>query len=252
MSRETKNYFIAGAALLVLVAIYAFVKLPELAGKRHRELAELREITVTIPEGFSVKQIGEVLEGAGLFSRDEFIKIAQKEEGYLFPDTYRFFKKSRPEDIIAKMKRNFEAKFSPEVLDEIKDSGLGFEEIIIMASLLEEEVKSTEDRKIVAGILWKRLDQGIGLNVDATLTYVLGKASRELTQDDLKIDFSYNTYRYRGLPPTPISNPGMDTIFAALRPTKSPHFYYLTDKEGRAHYAATLEGHSLNKRKYLR
>lgn len=242
LSQDFKKYFIVAAIGLVFILVYALIKLPEIAGRRHRELAESREITVTIPEGLSVKQIGEILENAKLFSKDEFIKIAQKDEGYLFPDTYRFYKDAKPEDVVNKMKDNFNKKVMPDIP----------RDVIIMASLLEEEVRSTEDRKIVAGILWKRLDQGIGLNVDSALTYILGRASHELTVEDLKYDSPYNTYRYRGLPPAPISNPGLDAISSAANPEQSRYFYYLTDKDSAVRYAVTLEEHALNKRKYLR
>lgn len=243
---ENKNYLnrylIYGAIIAVLALVYVFIKLPEFAGRRQKELAESREVAVTIPEGFNIRQIGEAFEKLGIFSKDEFVKAAQKEEGYLFPDTYRFYRDAKPEDVIKKMRENFDKKVAPDVS----------RDVIIMASLLEEEVKSAEDRKIVAGILWKRLERGMGLNVDAALTYILGKASHELTSEDLKYDSPYNTYKYRGFPPTPISNPGLDTILAALNPTPSPYFYYLTDKEGSVHYAATLEEHALNKWKFLR
>ena len=252
MSGKLKAALIWFSLGLLLIFIYAFIKLPEIAGRRHRELAESREVTATIPEGLSVRQIGEILENAELFTKEEFIKIAQKEEGYLFPDTYRFYKDAEPEDIIARMKENFNKKITPDILEEIRKFKKELSEIIIMASILEEEVSAAEDRKIVAGILWKRLDRGIGLNVDAALTYILGRASHELTVSDLKYDSPYNTYRYRGLPPAPISNPGLEAIFAATRPAASPYFYYLTDKEGTMHYAKTLEEHALNKRKYLR
>ena len=245
-------FFIWLSLGLLLVFIYAFIKLPEFAGRRHKELAESREITVTIPEGLAVKQIGEILENAKLFSQEDFTKIAQKEEGYLFPDTYRFYKDAKPEDIVLRMKENFNKKVTPEILKEVENSKRTLREVIIMASILEEEVSAAEDRKIVAGILWKRLDGGMGLNVDAALTYILGRASHELTVDDLKYDSPYNTYRYRGFPPTPISNPGLDTISAATNPMPSKYFYYLTDKDGKTRYAVTLEEHALNKRKYLR
>lgn len=252
MNPDLKKYFIVAAIGLVFVFIYALIKLPEIAGRRHKELAESREVNVTIPEGLSVKQIGEILENAKLFSKDEFIKIAQKEEGYLFPDTYRFYKDAKPEDVVLKMKENFNKKITSEILSEIQKTNRALSEVVVMASMLEEEVRSTEDRKIVAGILWKRLDQEMGLNVDAALTYILGRASNELTLGDLKYDSPYNTYRYRGLPPTPISNPGLDAISAAANPEQSRYFYYLTDKDGAVHYAVTLEEHALNKRKYLR
>ncbi len=253
---ENKNYLnkylILALAAAALVLFYVFVKLPEFAGRKNRELAEAREIVVTIPEGYNVRQIGETFEKLGIFSKEDFLKIAQKEEGYLFPDTYRFYKNAKSEDVISKMKENFNKKIMPEILEEIKKQNKTLKEVIIMASLLEEEVSAAEDRKLVSGILWKRLDFGMGLNVDAALTYVLGKTSHELTAEDLKLDSEYNTYRYRGLPPWPISNPGLDAILAALRPSPSPYLYYLTGKDGRTYYAKTLEEHALNKFKYLR
>lgn len=242
-NKNDLNKILIWAAIIALfVLVYVFIKLPEFAERRQRELASSREVAVTIPEGFSVRQIGETFEKLGIFSKEDFVKTAQNEEGYLFPDTYRFYKTAKPEDIVKRMKDNFSKKVAPDVS----------RDVIILASLLEEEVKSTEDRKVVAGILLKRLKLGMGLNVDAALTYVLGKASNELTAEDLKYDSLYNTYKYRGLPPGPISNPGLDAISAALNPAPSPYFYYLTDKEGKTHYAATLEEHALNKRKYLR
>jgi len=252
MQQTFKAKLIWAGIGLAFFAIYILIKLPDIVGIKERELKESREVTVTIPEGLSIKQIGEILENAKLFPKDAFVKIAQKEEGYLFPDTYRFYKNAKPEDAVVKMKENFNKKVTADILEEIKKSKRTLREVVIMASILEEEVKSTEDRKIVAGILWKRLDRGMGLNVDAALTYILGRASHDLTIDDLKFDSPYNTYRYRGLPPTPISNPGLDAILAAASSTPSKYFYYLTDKEGAVHYAKTLEEHALNKFKYLR
>src|SRR3972149_4556399 len=251
---ENKNYLnkylIWTAVAAALVLLYVFIKLPEWAGPRVEPAS--REITITIPEGFNVRQIGDVFEKLGIFSKEDFVAAAQKEEGYLFPDTYRFYKAAEPQDVIERMKANFGKKITPEILAEIKKNKKTLSDVVIVASLLEEEVGAAEDRKIVAGILWKRLERKMGLNVDAALTYVLGKASHELTAEDLKYDSPYNTYRYRGLPPTPISNPGLDTILATLRPEPSPYFYYLTGKDGLTYYAKTLEEHALNKFKYLR
>lgn len=236
----------------IVLVIYFFAKLPGFVKNREKEVKESQEITVTIPEGLNARQIGDLLKKNGLFDGDKFVSAAEKEEGFLFPDTYRFYKDAKPADVISKMEENFDKKITPEILAEISAQKKSLKDIIIMASILEEEVKSTEDRKIVAGILWKRIDRRMGLNVDAALTYVLGKTSAELTAGDLKYDSPYNTYLYRGLPPTPISNPGLDTIKAATNPIASKYFYYLTDKEGAVHYAVTLEEHALNKFKYLR
>jgi UPF0755 protein len=220
--------------------------------RKEKEITESREITITIPEGMNVRQIAEVFETNKLFEADTFINLAEKDEGYLFPDTYRFYKDSTPEIIISKMKSNFDKKITSDILNEQTAVKKDLKDIVAMASILEEEVKSTEERKIVAGILWKRLSLNMGLNVDSSLTYILGKTSAELTEQDLKNKSAYNTYVHRGLPPTPISNPGLDAILSALHPTTTKYFYYLTGNDGATHYAMTLEEHALNKRKFLR
>lgn len=243
-------------SVFILLAVLGFVILSffvdEFSRRRGKEITESREITVVIPEGLNNRQIGEIFENNKLFLVEEFIKIAGKDEGFLFPDTYRFYKDATPEQVILKMKANFNIKVTDDILDEIAGQKKTLKEIITMASILEEEVKSTEDRKIVAGILWKRMSLNIALNVDSALTYVLGKTSAELTESDLKNKSLYNTYVHRGLPPTPISNPGLDAILAALHPTGTKYFYYLTGKDGTTRYAVSLEDHALNKRLYLR
>jgi len=176
-------------------------------------------VRVTVPEGFNIRQIAERLEEAGLFPAEEFIKLAQSEEGYLFPDTYEFYGHTRPEEVIFKMKENFLKKASEVSPD-----------AVIMASLLEEEAAQTEDRKIISGILWKRLGAEFPLQVDA----------------------EPGTYEYLGFPPSPITNPGLDAIDAALHPASSPYWYYLSDKEGNTHYAKTFEEHKANRLKYLK
>src|SRR3990167_9683105 len=244
---ENKNYLnrylIWTAVIAAFILLYVLTNVPEIVGRKNRELVASREIAVTIPEGFNVGQIGETFEKLGIFSKNVFVSAAQSQEGYLFPDTYRFYKDAKPEDVIKKMRDHFDKKITPEILDQIKLKHKTLRDIIIMASILEEEVKSAEDRKIVAGILWKRLDLDMALNVDSALTYIFGKASAELTESDLKIDSRYNTYRYRALPPTPLSNPGTDAVSAAMNPTKTKYFYYLTGKDGKTYYAATLDGH---------
>ena len=206
-------------------------------------IPEPEEITLTIPEGYTARQMGELFEKSELFLKDEFLAIAQKEEGYLFPDTYRFFKKTTPEKVIEKMKKNFEEK--------TRDLSISHE-IIIMASIIEKEVRGQEDRKIISGILWRRIKEGIGLQVDASLNYILGKTSAKLTADDLKVDSQYNTYKYRGLPVGPIGNPGLNAILAALNPSKSPYLFYLSDKDGVTRFAKNFEEHKANKLRYLR
>jgi UPF0755 protein len=216
------------------------------------EIVPLKLIRITIPEGFNVRQIGSRLEEAGLFRAEEFTKVALKEEGFLFPDTYEFYAETTPESVISKMKKNFEVKVDSDILAEAKRQGRSLREIVIMASLLEEEAASDKDWKIIAGILWKRIEERMPLAVDAALTYVTGRASSKLTDDDLALDSPYNTYKYNGLPAGPISNPGLGAMDAALNPTPSAYWFYLSDSKGVIHYAKTFEEHKLNKIRYLR
>ena len=121
-----------------------------------------------------------------------------------------------------------------------------------MASILEKEAYLTEDKKIIADILWRRLKEEMPLQVDAALQYITDRNTFELTKDDLKIDSPYNTYRYKGLPPTPISNPGLDSIKAAIFVEPNSYWYYLSDKNGKLYYSETFKEHKLKKAEYLK
>ncbi|MFA5987372.1 MAG: endolytic transglycosylase MltG [Candidatus Paceibacterota bacterium] len=209
-------------------------------------------VKVTFPEGTNISEMADLLDGRILnFDKKKFEDMAKAKEGYLFPDTYFFSSVASPDNVIAAMEENFENKMES-VKNDIVASGHSGEDVLIMASILEEEGKTTESRKVISGILWKRLSAGMALQVDATLGYVLGKGSLNLTVDDLKMKSPYNTYVKRGLPPSPISNPGMDSIMAAIYPTKSPYVYYLSDKDGNIYYAKTFEEHKQNKAQYLK
>ena len=235
-------------------------------------------IKITIPEGFNLAGIAQLFEEHGMFSAEDFYAVAGKPgannsaladfssasdilrekpsgaslEGYLFPDTYFFYKNDLPEGTVRKILENFNEKISEDLRREVRESGKNFYEILTIASLLEEEACEDEDRQIIAGILWKRLEAGMPLQVDATLTYLTGKGSDRLTLDDLQMDSLYNTYRYKGLPKGPISNPGIEAIEAALSPESTPYLFYLSDKDGVIHYARTFEEHKINKAKYIR
>lgn len=206
---------------------------------------------VTFPEGFSNKEMASRLtstfEG---FDTNTFMKLAKEKEGYLFPDTYGFFPDVKPELVIQALSSNFEKKIAP-LRNDIKKSSRSEEEVVIMASIIEKEANGENDRALIAGILWNRIDAGIPLQVDAPFLYLLGKESRELTKKDLAIISPYNTYKNKGLPPSPINNPGLAAIKAAIYPQKSSYFYYLHDKEGNIHYASTFAEHTKNIRKFL-
>jgi UPF0755 protein len=210
----------------------------------------LNTFKATIPEGWSVTQIGEYLKTNLIsFDKSKFIKLAKEKEGYLFPDTYFISPTIKPEDMIKKMTDNFDLKIKS--VTALSTSTKTLKEIIIMASILEEEARTTESRRMVSGILWKRISLGMPLQVDSTFLYINGKTTYELTLEDLKINSPYNTYQYKGLPPGPISNPGLDAINAALNPIKSKYIYFLSSKSGTMHYATTFEEHKKNKELYL-
>jgi UPF0755 protein len=213
---------------------------------------QLTPIKVTIPEGSSTYDIADIVSKkfAG-FDTVKFLELSRSKEGYLFPDTYFLFATVKPDALITILEDNFKTKITP-LLPKIEASGRSLHDVLVLASLLEEEAMTTRDREIVAGIFLKRLSIGMLLQSDAPFKYINGKTSAELTQTDLKIDSPYNTYRYPGLPPTPVSNPGLDSINAALNPASTKYFYFLSDSEGKIHYAATLAEHNKNVRKYLR
>lgn len=205
---------------------------------------------ITILEGWSIMEMAEYLEKSiKNFSKEEFIKIAKNKEGYLFPDTYFVGDSARPRTLINIMSDTFESRIKS--LPEIATSTYTLNEIITMASILEGEAHTTRDRQIISGILWKRLEVGMPLQVDATFAYINGKGTFDLTLKDLKIDSPYNTYKYKGLPPTPINNPGLDAIFAALNPIQSKYLYFLTGHDGKMYYAKTFTEHKRNKLLHL-
>jgi UPF0755 protein len=136
--------------------------------------------------------------------------------------------------------------------DDIATSTRKFADIVTMASIVEREATSMNDRQIIAGILWKRIDMKYPLQVDPPFYYTLGKDSREITLKDLAADSPYNLYRHTGLSPTPISNPGLDSIYATLHPVKSPYMFYLSDRSGVMHYGKTYDDHLVNKEKYIK
>lgn len=207
---------------------------------------------VTVREGLSVFEIAAVIEDKiENFDPAVFLAEAREEEGYLFPDTYFFVPGTDEDDMIKTMRDTFDEKIAP-FEEQVADSGNTLHEIITMASIIEKEAYNSDERRMISGILWKRIDEGMRLQVDATFNYVNGKNTFELTTADLVSTSSpYNTYAFDGLPPGPIANPGLDSIEAALEPEESPYYYYLHGLDGEIRYAETLEGHRQNRRLYL-
>lgn len=221
-------------------------------------------VMVTIPEGYTLGQIAELMEAKEIAAKDEFIKLASdfppdyefskyrpighSLEGFLFPDTYRLIKGDATSAVQA-MLDNFGVKFKNEIKDTLGDRDLY--PILIVASMVEREAKTQEDREQIAAVLFNRLGAGMRLDVDATVRYITGNWKDPITRADLASDSPYNTRRFVGLPPGPICNPGLAAIKAALNPPASDYYYYLTDFEGITHYAQTLTEHNQNKLKYL-
>lgn len=256
-------------------------------------------VKVTIPEGYSTKDMAKILPSKLVdIKAEDFILLATPFEGYLFPDTYFFYPYATSSDVVGLLNRTFEKKiaslenefnanFDPNlntassstvsvsvstldssstssstssaITDDSTSTNLikrygprSKEEIIILASILEKEVQTADDMALVADLFLKRIEEGMPLQADSTLTYYTGKTSGQLTLDDLKSDSPYNSYVYKGLPPTPISNPGIKAIKAALNPVANPYFFFLSDRDGVTHFAKTYKEHLRLKDKYLR
>jgi UPF0755 protein len=175
-------------------------------------------------------------------------------EGYLFPDTYRFRADVSAQEIVDTMISTLKRRIAEQgiVLPEsgVFENGLTTHELITLASIVQREVLLPEEMKVVAGIFYTRMQIGMALQADSTVNYITGKKDPGVTLSDSRIESDYNTYVVLGLPPGPISNPGIDAIVATLEPTDTDYLYFLTSPEGEVHYASTFDGHISN-RQYL-
>lgn len=243
-------------AFIGLIAVIFFALLAEFI---FPVSSPLREITVSIPEGKTVSEIDSILKDAGvLFDDESLLASGHNLEGYLFPDTYRFYASSTASAVEEKFIQNFKDKVEPLLRKDVRN----FARNLILASLVEKEIPDFPDRKIVAGILLKRLSVGMPLQVDATLCYIKlyanpnidsdGKRCYPITQTDKTADSPYNTYLYKGLPPGPIANPGKEAILAVLEAEDTPYWFYLNDpSSGKTIFSRTLEEHNRARRLYL-
>lgn len=234
------------------------------------------EIEITFPEGLTIQEMDALFVASELFEAGvfedavnisygkaydrygyEFLDIVdnisdqETLEGFLFPDTYKFFKDASVEDVVEKMLENYDAKVRSEFGNLYSRDD--FFDIMIIASILQAEVVNESDMRIVAGLIQNRVDSAMYLNMDSTIQYVIGESTvRELAQAIDEYEGPYNTYKVKGLPPTPINNPGIQAIQSVLNPTTSDYLYFLTDSDGTAHYAKTYEEHQTNTITYLR
>ncbi len=230
------------------------------------------EITVLIPEGLTSGEIEKILIDSKLLKKGEFVDAVKNEniiknysqfgflrdkpengnlEGFLFPDTYKFFKDATPEEIVKKMLSNFDKKIDLEMREEIARQGKTIFEVLTLASIVQEEANGANDMKIIAGIFINRLKIGKALEADSTINFITGKKMSQALYSDLENSSLYNTYKNIGLPPGPIDNPGLDALRAVIWPRETAYLYFLHAPDGKAYYGKTYQEHLRNRVKYL-
>ncbi len=216
-------------------------------------------IKVTIPEGFTVKDIAKRLYNEGIVDYDNFLKKAENFapydyierrknvfyycEGFLFPDTYEFATDMTEEEILYMLADNFDYRLSRSMRERAAEENLSIYELITLASIVEKEVRFAEDRPIVAQVFFKRLKIGMPLQTDASLQYLMDAPKEDVSIEDTQIDSPFNTYQHSGLPPGPIANPGLDAIEAVLNPANTDYLYFVADRSGHNHYAYSYDEH---------
>ena len=272
----------------ILILAFTIILAISLSGiwyykKTHPQYAPIPprpEIMITIIPGWNLRQVAEYLVKQGFASSTgDVYKLTGKPavdyrklgiilprinessvvsykpgyvsyEGFLAPETYRIFKDASLLDVIKKLINQRDKEMDGKMWEDVKNSGRGFYESLTMASLLEEEVQNPDDKAKVADILWRRYDKNWALQLDSSVHYAIDKTGNVFTTNkERSFDSLWNTYKYPGLPPGPIANPGLSSIKAALSPEKNNYLYFLTAEDGTVYYAKTLEEHNLNKRK---
>ena len=223
---------------------------------------QVNTVKITIPEGYEVSQIVELLAEKGVCEKDaledaiantdfdydflEGIPVGKKNrlEGYLFPDTYEFYKNDDPARVLKKFLANFDVKFNEEMKTRTKELGMSIHELITFASIVEREA-TAKDRANIASVFHNRLRNKSYpyLESCATVQYVLGERKKVISIADTKIDNKYNTYKYKGLPPGPIANPGIDAIEASLYPSDTDYLFFALQEDGTHKFSKTYEEH---------
>jgi UPF0755 protein len=238
-------------------------------------------VDVTVPEGYTVAEIFALLEEKGVCTAADLERSALEDEfnysflpaasaaasgetdaeetpqvrtdvrwleGYLFPDTYTFYVDDTPKRVLKKFLSNFSGKFSAILRKRLEELNMSMADVINVASMVEKEAKLDQDRKVIASVIYNRLesDSFACLQIDATVQYALGEHKESLTAEDLKINSPYNTYVVEGLPAGPICNPGLQSIYAALYPAAGGYYYYVARPDGSHYFAKTSADHSKN------
>jgi UPF0755 protein len=217
---------------------------------------------VTIPEGFNREQIGQLLEGSGLADKAAFMSLTGDAatakaygidgpglEGYLFPDTYQFSRGMTARAIIDVMVKHFFSVMNP-LMEAVSQSGMTLEEVMTLASIVEKETGVPQERPLIAGVFLNRLKRNMRLESDPTVIYGIAAFDGNLKKGDLNASTPYNTYLIKGLPPGPISNPGLEAIKAVLFPTRTDYLYFVSKNDGSHHFSKTLPEHEKAVRRY--
>jgi len=238
---------------------------------------QTKEVEIKILEGWNLQEIDDYLVEQGVLKKGEFIEYcesikgnkllqlsvendwpllreklaAASLEGFLYPDTYRIYKQTTAEEIVKKMINNLHVKFDENLKAEVKKQKRDFYQILTLASIVEKEMYGYENRQKVADVFQKRLNSDMALQSDATVNYITKRGTTRPSREDTQIDSLYNTYKYPGLPPTPICNPSIEAIKAVIYPEANPYWYFLTTPQGQIIFSKDHDEHQRNINKYL-
>ncbi|NWG01593.1 MAG: endolytic transglycosylase MltG [Syntrophaceae bacterium] len=221
---------------------------------------QVKHHLVTIPEGYTLSQIAQLLDDLNITEKENFIKKATSPalissldlsqwagatlEGYLFPDTYHLFREMDPEEAIKMMVLRFKQIFKPDLIGRTSELGISVKESVILASIIEKETSLPEEKPLISAVFHNRLKKKIPLQSDPTVIYGMKDFNGNLTKKDLNRPTAYNTYLMVGLPPTPICNPGKDSLLAAINPTPVPYLYFVSKNDGSHYFSSDIEEHN--------
>lgn len=235
---------------------------PELIAEKLVKGERIRR-TFTIPEGYNLREIAKVLSEKGLVDATLFLQkvtaldAATKQglegttlEGYLFPDTYEYSKETTDDQIIKMMVKNFKKHFETRMMDRARELGMTNYQVLTLASIIEKETGKAEERPLISGVFHNRLKRDMPLETDPSVIYGIPNFDGNIRRSDLERDGPYNTYKRPGLPPTPIANPGIKSIEAALYPAQTDYFYFVSRNDGSHQFSKTFEEHQAAVQKY--
>jgi len=234
---------------------------------------QVKRHLVTIPEGYTLSQIAQYLEDLNIVGKEAFLQKASSPafiasldlspptlnqyrsgltqgdtlstlEGYLFPETYHLIKEMAPEEVVKLMVHQFKKVFGPELQNRASGLGMSQREVVILASIIEKETPLSEERPLISAVFHNRLKKKIPLQSDPTVIYGIKNFNGNLTKEHLLKPTPYNTYLISGLPPTPICNPGKDSVFAALYPAPVPYLYFVSKNDGSHYFSSNIEDHN--------